>query len=306
MSWILGSKISASLRDPAPAAVPAPPPPAAATRAARRRAAASATAAARSGAAARRSAKRASAAAPRWRSAASVLPKAWRRSCALLDDADPEVRQMAAFALGLIGDRERPRSARRGTRRSVAARQGQRRRSARADRRRVAAAAIGARWRRSCRVRRARAGCRPTMPTCARDSPAARVPARRVRAGAPEGVRRARGAPCSTGPDSRACAGGRSPTRLQRLEDPRALPALLTLLREPHPYTRAFAAKGLGAMKDRAAVGGADPAGRGRRTDGRGRSVRSLGRLGDPAAAAAADQDRAVAEGADRTCGSKR
>jgi cyclophilin family peptidyl-prolyl cis-trans isomerase/HEAT repeat protein len=36
---------------------------------------------------------------------------------------------------------------------------------------------------------------------------------------------------------------------LQRLEDPRALPALLTLLNEPHPYTRAFAAKGLGAMQ---------------------------------------------------------
>ncbi len=34
----------------------------------------------------------------------------------------------------------------------------------------------------------------------------------------------------------------------QRMEDPRALPALLTLVRDPHPYTRAFAAKGLGAM----------------------------------------------------------
>jgi len=34
----------------------------------------------------------------------------------------------------------------------------------------------------------------------------------------------------------------------QRMEDPRALPALLTLVRDSHPYTRAFAAKGLGAM----------------------------------------------------------
>lgn len=41
---------------------------------------------------------------------------------------------------------------------------------------------------------------------------------------------------------------------LQRLEDPRALPALLTLARDGHPYTRAFAAKGLGAMKDPSAV----------------------------------------------------
>ena len=40
---------------------------------------------------------------------------------------------------------------------------------------------------------------------------------------------------------------------LQRLEDPRALPALLALVTAPHPYTRAFAAKGLGAMRDPAA-----------------------------------------------------
>ncbi len=41
---------------------------------------------------------------------------------------------------------------------------------------------------------------------------------------------------------------------LQRLEDPRAVSALLTLAQDPHPYTRAFAAKGLGPLKDRAAV----------------------------------------------------
>jgi HEAT repeat protein len=39
---------------------------------------------------------------------------------------------------------------------------------------------------------------------------------------------------------------------LARLEDPRARPALLALLSDQHPYTRAFAAKGLGAVKDRA------------------------------------------------------
>src|SRR5262249_3354535 len=37
---------------------------------------------------------------------------------------------------------------------------------------------------------------------------------------------------------------------LQRLEDKRALPPLLTLAKEPNPYTRAFAVKGLGALKD--------------------------------------------------------
>jgi HEAT repeat protein/cyclophilin family peptidyl-prolyl cis-trans isomerase len=41
---------------------------------------------------------------------------------------------------------------------------------------------------------------------------------------------------------------------LQRLEDSRALQALLALLADPHPYTRALAAKGLGAMRDRAAA----------------------------------------------------
>jgi HEAT repeat protein/cyclophilin family peptidyl-prolyl cis-trans isomerase len=72
---------------------------------------------------------------------------------------------------------------------------------------------------------------------------------------------------------------------LQRLEDPRALPALLTLAKDPQPYTRAFAAKGLGATKDRSAVPVLVPL-----VDGPDRAVaveaiRSLGRLGDPAGA---------------------
>ena len=37
---------------------------------------------------------------------------------------------------------------------------------------------------------------------------------------------------------------------LQRLEDARALPALLTLAKDQHPYTRAFAVKGLATLKD--------------------------------------------------------
>ena len=41
---------------------------------------------------------------------------------------------------------------------------------------------------------------------------------------------------------------------LQRLEDKRALPALLTLAKDAHPYTRAFAVKGLAALRDRAAL----------------------------------------------------
>ena len=73
---------------------------------------------------------------------------------------------------------------------------------------------------------------------------------------------------------------------LQRLEDPRALPALLTLAKDPHPYTRAFAVKGLGAIKDRAAVPVLTPL-----VDGPDRTVaveaiRALGRIGDPIGAA--------------------
>ena len=41
---------------------------------------------------------------------------------------------------------------------------------------------------------------------------------------------------------------------LQRIEDKRALGALLALAKDPHPYTRAFAAKGLGGLKDASAV----------------------------------------------------
>ncbi len=74
---------------------------------------------------------------------------------------------------------------------------------------------------------------------------------------------------------------------LQRLEDPRALPALLTLLSDPHPYTRAFAAKGLGAMKNRAAVDALIPLITAPELAIAGEAIRALGRLRDPAAAPA-------------------
>src|SRR5262249_54173495 len=45
----------------------------------------------------------------------------------------------------------------------------------------------------------------------------------------------------------------------QRLEDPRALPVLLALAKDAKPYTRAFAAKGLGAMKDASAAAALQP-----------------------------------------------
>jgi HEAT repeat protein len=72
---------------------------------------------------------------------------------------------------------------------------------------------------------------------------------------------------------------------LQRSEDPRALPALLTLAKDAHPYTRAFAVKGLGAIKDRTALPVLMPL----LTSGARavliETIRALGRIGDPSAA---------------------
>ena len=71
---------------------------------------------------------------------------------------------------------------------------------------------------------------------------------------------------------------------LQRLEDTRALPALLTLAKDAHPYTRAFAVKGLAALKDRSAMPVLMPLmSSGERTVLI-ETVRALGRIGDPAA----------------------
>ena len=63
-------------------------------------------------------------------------------------------------------------------------------------------------------------------------------------------------------------------------------PALLTLAKDAHPYTRAFAVKGLGALKDRAALPALMPllasADRAVVIE----AIRALGRLGDPPAPA--------------------
>ena len=72
---------------------------------------------------------------------------------------------------------------------------------------------------------------------------------------------------------------------LQRLEDRRALPALLTFARDSNPYARAFAVKGLGALKDKAAL----PVLMDLMSSGDRNvlveTVRALGRIGDPSAA---------------------
>jgi HEAT repeat protein/cyclophilin family peptidyl-prolyl cis-trans isomerase len=73
---------------------------------------------------------------------------------------------------------------------------------------------------------------------------------------------------------------------LARLEDPRALPALLTLAKDGHPYTRAFAVRGLGNIKDRAALSALmtllSSGDRGVLIE----TIRALGKIGDVAAAA--------------------
>ena len=72
---------------------------------------------------------------------------------------------------------------------------------------------------------------------------------------------------------------------LQRLEDKRALPALLTLAKDAHPYTRAFAVKGLAALRDRAALPVLMPLLSSGERSVLIETIRALGRIGDPAAA---------------------
>ena len=172
-----------------------------------------------------------------------ACPRASRRWCALL--ARSGSGSAADGGVRARPDRrhERARPLVAALDRSVAAREGQRRRSARPHRRSRRGRSRSRAWRR----RSSRSGALAEPPD-RRDRRAARhpgrgVPPRDLRARPAEGVRRARVG------DARAA--GQPRVRwwpvafaLQRLEDPRALPALLTLVQEPHPYTRAFAAKG--------------------------------------------------------------
>jgi cyclophilin family peptidyl-prolyl cis-trans isomerase/HEAT repeat protein len=72
---------------------------------------------------------------------------------------------------------------------------------------------------------------------------------------------------------------------LQRLEDKRALPALLALAGDSNPYTRAFAVKGLGSLKDRSATAVILPLLSSRDAGVAIEAIRALGKIGDPAAA---------------------
>jgi len=72
---------------------------------------------------------------------------------------------------------------------------------------------------------------------------------------------------------------------LQRLEDARALPALLTLARDQHPYARAFAVKGLGGLKDRSALPVLMPLLSSGERSVLIQTIRALGAIGDASAA---------------------
>jgi HEAT repeat protein len=73
---------------------------------------------------------------------------------------------------------------------------------------------------------------------------------------------------------------------LQRLEDKRALPALLTLAKDGNPYARAFAVKGLGALKDPSALPLLVPLLTSGDRSVLVETIRALGKIGDPSSAA--------------------
>ncbi len=74
---------------------------------------------------------------------------------------------------------------------------------------------------------------------------------------------------------------------LQKVEDPRALNALQSLAADEQPYTRAFAVKGLGALKDRASLPILAPLAMSGDRVVAVEAIRALGSIGDPAGAVA-------------------
>jgi HEAT repeat protein/cyclophilin family peptidyl-prolyl cis-trans isomerase len=202
---------------------------------------------------------------------------------ALLADTDPEVRQMAAFALGLLGDRrardplvaalDDPSPLMQGSAAEALGLVGDQ----------TSAGAIGAMI-----ARIVQAGALAAPPAdedeARRDTPAAAL-----RLGIFALVRLKAYEPLAAAVID---ASGQPRVRwwpvafaLQRLEDKRALKALLTLARDAHPYTRAFAVKGLAGLKDPAALAVLTPLLSSGDRQVLIETVRALGRIGDPSAA---------------------
>jgi HEAT repeat protein/cyclophilin family peptidyl-prolyl cis-trans isomerase len=203
----------------------------------------------------------------------------------LLSDAEPEVRQMAAFALGLIGDRRAKEPLVAALADSSSLVQGSAAEALGLVGDPTAADAIGRFV--SQAVHSPAFGQPPGEDDDARrDTPTAacrlgvfalvRLKAYPVLAAA---VLDDRGQPVVRWwPIAYA---------LQRLEDERAAPALLALAGDPNPYTRAFAVKGLGGLKDRAAMPILMPLIAGNDRAVQIEAIRAVGRIGDVRAAAA-------------------
>jgi len=202
----------------------------------------------------------------------------------LLRDGDPEVRQMAAFALGLIGDRSARDPLIAALADSTPLMQGS---AAEAlgligD---VAAAEPIARMMSSVLVAGALTQVPPETDDARRDTPAAAF-----RLGVFALTRlKAYDQLASVVLDP----SGRPKTTwwpvafaFQRLEDRRGAAALAALARDANPYTRAFAVKGLGGLKDRSAVGLIVPLVAAAGTGVQIEAIRALGKIGDQAGVA--------------------
>ena len=202
----------------------------------------------------------------------------------LLADADPEVRQMAAFALGLLGDK-RARDplvtalgdASPGVQGSAAEALGLIGDPSAADAiGRVAAqivqsgalAQTPADEEEDARRDTPAAACRLSLVALARLKAYPQLAAAVLDA---SGQPRVRWWPVAFA--------------LQRLEDKRALPALLTLAKDQNPYARAFAVKGLAALKDRSALAVLNPLLSSGARAVLIETVRALGAIGDPSSA---------------------
>src|SRR6266850_4693 len=202
----------------------------------------------------------------------------------LLADADPEVRQMAAFALGLLGDK-RARDplvtalgdASPGVQGSAAEALGLIGDPSAADAiGRVAAqivqsgalAQTPADEEEDARRDTPAAACRLSLVALARLKAYPQLAAAVLDA---NGQPRVRWWPVAFA--------------LQRVEDKRALPALLTLAKDQNPYARAFAVKGLAALKDRSALAVLNPLLSSGTRAVLIETVRALGAIGDPSSA---------------------
>jgi HEAT repeat protein/cyclophilin family peptidyl-prolyl cis-trans isomerase len=202
---------------------------------------------------------------------------------ATLGDADPEVRQMAAFALGLIGDR----SAREPLVAALADAsplvQGSAAEALGLLGDAAAADAVG-----QFVGRIADSGAFAQPPSAADDA-RLDTPAAAWRLGVYALVRLKAYQQLAA-----ATLDGSAQPRvrwwplafaLQRLEDKRALPALLTFAKDANPYARAFAVKGLGALKDASALPVLMPLLSSGERNVLVETVRALGRIGDASAA---------------------